>query len=105
MRKITKRDKQTIRLLKWIKQYPGWWYLICTPDDEHMNIKMMNTLIKHLAQEQLYEIIFVLLMVHRKEKYVKDVSSFMLLDMVTENWGGQRKNREQMIKNILEYFE
>ena len=105
MKKITKRDKQTIRLLKWIKQYPGWWYLICTPDDEHMNIKMMNTLIKHLAQEQLYEIIFVLLMVHRKEKYVKDVSSFMLLDMVTENWGGQIKNREQMIKNILEYFE
>ena len=105
MKKITKRDKQTIRLLKWIKQYPGWWYLICTPDDGHMNIKMMNTLIKHLAQEQLYEIIFVLLMVHRKEKYVKDVSSFMLLDMVTENWGGQIKNREQMIKNILEYFE
>ena len=37
-----------------------------------MNIKMMNLLIKHLAQEQLYEIIFVLLMVHRKESYMKD---------------------------------
>lgn len=105
MKKITKRDKQTIRFLQWIRRYPGWWHLICTPNDEHMNIKMMNLLIRHLAQEQLYEIIFVLLMVHRKEKYVKDVSSFMLLDIVTENWGGQRKNREQMIKNILEYFE
>ena len=105
MKKITKRDKQTIRLLKWVRRYPGWWYLICTPNEEHMNIKMMNTLIKHLAQEQLYEIIFVLLMVHRKEKYVKDVSNFMLLDMVTENWGGKGKDREQMIKDILKYFE
>lgn len=105
MKKITKRDKQTIRFLKWIRRYPGWWHLICTPNDEHMNIKMMNLLIRHLAQAQLYEIIFVLLMVHRKEKYVKDVSSCTLLDMVIENWGGKRKDREQMIKDILEYFE
>ena len=104
MKKITKRDRQTIRFLKWVRRYPGW-YLICTPNEEHMNIKMMNTLIKHLAQEQLYEIIFVLLMVHRKEKYVKDVSNFMLLDMVTEIWGGKGKDREQMIKDILKYFE
>ena len=70
-----------------------------------MNIKMMNLLIKHLAQEQLYEIIFVLLMVHRKESYMKDVFSYMLLNMVTENWGGKGKDREQMIKDIIEYFE
>lgn len=105
MKKITKRDKQTIRFLKWIRRYPGWWYLICTPNEKHMNIKMMNLLIKHLAQEQLYEIIFVLLMVHRKESYMKDVSSYMLLNMVTENWGGKGKDREQMIKDIIEYFE
>lgn len=105
MKKITKRDKQTIRFLKWINKYPGWWQLICTPNDEHMNINMMNMLIKHLAQKQLYEIIFVLLMVHRKEKYVKDISNSMLLDMVSENWGGKRKDRKQIIKNILKYFE
>jgi len=105
MKKITIRDKQTIRFLKWIKRYPGWWYLICTPNDGHMNIKMMNTLIRNLAQEQLYEIILVLLMVHRKERYVKDISSLMLLDMAIENLGGKRKDREQMIKNLIEYFE
>lgn len=44
---------------------------------------MMNTLIRHLAQEQMYEIIFALLMVHRKDWYVKDISNFMLLDTVT----------------------
>lgn len=70
-----------------------------------MNIKMMNLLIKCLAQEQLYEIIFVLLMVHRKESYMKDISRYMLLDMVTENWGGKVKDREQMVKDIIEYFE
>lgn len=105
MKKITKRDRQTIRFLKWVKKYPGWWHLICTPNDEHMNIKMMSMLIRRLAQEQLYEIVFVLLMVHRKERYVKDLSRFMLLDMVMENWSGKRKGKEQMIKNILEYLE
>ena len=105
MKKITKRDKQTIRFLKWINKYPGWWQLICTPDDEHMNIKMMDMLIRHLAQEQLYEIIFVLLMVHRNEMYVKDALNSMLLDMMTENWGGKKKDRKQMIKDILKHFE
>lgn len=105
MKKIAKRDKQTIRFLKWIQKYPGWWHLICTPNDEHMNIRMMNILIRNLAQEQLYEIIFVLLMVHRKERYVKDAFSFMLLDMVAENWGGKGKNKEQIIKGVLKYLE
>lgn len=105
MKRITKRDKQTIRFLRWVKRYPGWWYLICTPNDGHMNIKMMNTLIRNLAQEQLYEIILVLLMVHRKERYVKDISSLMLLDMAIENLGGKRKDREQMVKDLIEYFE
>lgn len=31
------RHKQTIRFLKWINRYSGWWYLICTPNDEHIN--------------------------------------------------------------------
>lgn len=105
MKKITKRDRQTIRFLKWVKKYPGWWHLICTPNDEHMNIKMMSMLIRRLAREQLYEIIFVLLMVHREERYVKDLPGFMLLDMVMENWSGKRKGKERTIKNVLEYLE
>lgn len=105
MKKLKTRDKQTLRFLKWIRRYPEWWRLICTPGDEHMNINMIHTLVSHLAEEQLYEIIFVLIMVHRKESYVKDISSYMLLDMVIENWSGKRKDREQVITDILEYFE
>ena len=105
MKKITKRDKQTIRFLKWINKYPVWWQLICTPNEEHMNMQLMRTMIKQLAKEQLYEIIFVLLMVHRNEMYVKDALNSMLLDMMTENWGGKKKDRKQMIKDILKHFE
>lgn len=105
MKKITKRDKQTIRFLKWINKYPVWWQLICTPNEEHMNMQLISTLIKQLAQEQLYEIIFVLLMVHRNETYVKDISNAMLLDMISENWTEKKKGRKQIIKDILKYFE
>lgn len=105
MKKLTKRDQQTIRFLKWTKNYSRWWYLICTPNDEHMNPEMMRMLIKHLAKEQLYEMIFVLLMVHRKEQYVKDISSLISLDLIIKNWGGKRKDREQIVKGFLSYFE
>lgn len=70
-----------------------------------MNIELMQQLIRHLAKKRMYEIIFVLLMVHRSETYVKDIPCFMLLNMMIENWSGKRKDREQMINDILEYFE
>lgn len=70
-----------------------------------MNIELMQELIRHLAKKRMYEIIFVLLMVHRSETYVKDIPCYMLLNMMIENWSGKRKDREQMINDILEYFE
>lgn len=100
MKRITGRDKQTIRFLKWIRQYHGWWYLICTPEEKHMNADMMRKLIEHLEKEQLYEIIFVLLMVHREEKFMKPVNTHLLLDIITDNWEGKVKTKEEMIKEI-----
>ena len=76
---LTKRDKHTIRFLKWIRRYSGWWYLICTPDDEHMNLDMMKMLIQRLAKEQFYEIIFVLLTVHRNA--IDSTFKYLLLDI------------------------
>ncbi len=105
MKRMGKRDGQTIRFLKWIKRYPGWWYLICTPNDGHMNISMMNMLIKRLAQERFYEIIFVLLMVHRGEGFMKNIPGFMLLEMVTKNWGSKMNGKEEMLKDILSFLE
>ncbi|MCI8582558.1 MAG: hypothetical protein HFH13_05450 [Dorea sp.] len=104
MKKSNERDRQTVHFLKWIKKYPGWWQIICTPDDEHMNIEMMKMLIKRLAEEEFYEIIFVLLMVHRNEKYVKSLMDSMLLKIIIKNWNGKAKDKEKIIKDILQYF-
>lgn len=104
MKKITKRDKQTVRLLRWIQKYPGWWHLICTPNDEHMNLDLMSTIIRHLEQEELYEIIFVLIMVHRNERFMKGIFESMLLELITDNWNGKTKNRQQIIKGFLQHL-
>lgn len=104
MKKSIERDRQTVHFLKWIKKYPGWWQIICTPDDEHMNIEMMKMLIKRLAEEEFYEIIFVLLMVHRNEKYVKSLMDSMLLKIIIKKWNGKAKDKEQIIKDILQHF-
>lgn len=100
MEHLTKRDKQTIRFLQWVKKYPGWWYLICTPDSEHMSLDMMKKLVEQLAKEQFYEIIFVLLMVHRNEDFMDNIFKTMLLEMILAGWKGEVKDKEQIISEL-----
>ena len=102
MESLTKRDKCTIRFLNWIKQYPGWWFLICTPGDEHMNLGMMKMLIERLAKEQFYELIFVLLMVHRDAKFMESIFKTMLLEMMLAGWKGEVKGKDQMIGDLTD---
>ena len=97
---LTKRDKHTIRFLQWIRKHPGLWYLICTPDSEHMNLDMMKKLVEQLAKEQFYEIIFVLLMVHRNEEFMDNIFKTMLLEMILAGWKGEVKDKEQIISDI-----
>jgi len=104
MEKISQRDKQMIHFFRWIRQYSGWWYLICTPD-EHMNADMMKQLIKRLAKEQLYELIFVLFMVHRKANFMQHISEYMLLEMITQNWKGDVKTKNQIIQEVINLLE
>ncbi len=105
MEKINQRDKQTLHFLKWIRQYSGWWYLICTPEDEHMNADMMKMLVKRLAKEQLYELIFVLLMVHRKAKFMEHIFHYLLLEIVIQNWRGEVKTKNQIFEEIVNLLE
>lgn len=102
---LTKRDKHTIRFLEWIRQYSGWWYLICTPNEEHMNMDMMKMLIGRLANEQFYEIIFVLLMVHRDADFMDNVFNYMLLEMIISGWKGEVKGKEQFIEEIMDLLD
>jgi len=97
------RYKQTVRFLKWIKHYSGWWYLICTPKDEHINPSIMQTLIGQLAKEQFYEIIFVLLMVHREEEFVKSTGEAVFVEMLIDEWNTGKK--EEFIKHLINHFE
>ncbi len=99
---LTKRDKHTIRFLKWIRRYSGWWYLICTPGDEHMNMGMMKMLTQRLAKEQFYEIIFVLLMVHRDTDFMDSVFKYSLLEMIIAGWQGEVKGKDQFIQDITD---
>ncbi len=90
---LSKRDKHTIRFLKWVRKYPGWWYLICTAKDEHMNISMMKMLI---------EIIFVLLTVHRDADFMDSVFKTLLLEMILSGWKGEVKEKDQLLRDIAD---
>lgn len=97
------RHKQTVRFLKWIERHSGWWYLICTPKDEHITPVIMQTLIKELAKEQFYEIIFVLIMVHKEEEFVKSTGEAIFMEMLIAEWNAGKK--EEFIKNLINHLE
>ena len=102
MNKENQRTRQTIRFLKWIRKYSGWWHLICTPGDEHMDLKMMRMLIERLKDEAFYELIFVLITVHREEPFMKGFSDYMMLDILAEVWN---RDNETIINNMIAYLE
>ena len=56
MQRSRKTKKRSRKLLKWIQRYGGYWYLICTPGDSHMNMVVAKNIIKSLAKYGLYEI-------------------------------------------------
>lgn len=84
MRKNKKAKKRSRKLLKWIRKYGGYWYLICTPGDGHMNMDIARNIINSLAKNGFYEMIFVFFTVHREEEFVKNMTSYMNLDLMLE---------------------
>lgn len=96
------RTEQTWKFLKWMQLHPGWWYLICTPDEEHMSPQMMKTLVEQLSKESFYEIIFVMLKVHRNAPFMEQFAEEMLMNTITENW---KDKKEKIIKRVINYLE
>lgn len=97
-----KRTAQTLRFLKWVRKHSGLWYLICTPDEEHMNMDMLKRLIGQLYQEGFYEMIFVLLMVHRDNPAMSHVSEYLLLDSLIARWGQEKETIIHEMQALLE---
>lgn len=95
------REHETARFLKWIQTHGSWWHLICTPGDEHMNPQMMKLILEELYQESFYEIIFVLLMVHRNETYMESFYEEMLPAMVAVHW---QEEKDRIIQLWIQYF-
>lgn len=102
MRRSRKEKKRSRKLLKWIKKYSGYWWLICTPGDSHMNMMVARNIIKSLAKNGLYEFIFVFLTVHRDEEFVKNMTAYMNLDLMLEEI--KHKNLDQIVKMMDEHL-
>ena len=75
-----KEDSADKEVLKWIREYSGWWYLICILNEEHMNMETMKILMERLEKEAFYELVFVLRMAHRHEAFMRNLSESMILD-------------------------
>ena len=94
--------RRSRKLLKWISRYSGYWQLICTPGDEHMNMVTAGNIIKCLARSGLYEYIIVFLTVHREEAFIKSMLSFVSLDLLQEEL--KHKNMDEIVRMLDEHL-
>ena len=82
----------TRKVLQWIRDYPGLWYLVCTPGAEKMNLQMLKFLFQKLSDSHLYDLIFVMLMVHREHPALKKLSEYWLIDRLSATWEGDKNS-------------
>lgn len=92
----------THKVLQWIRDYPGWWYLICTPGDERMTLQMFRLLTQKLCQAHLYNLIFVMLMVHREHTALQHLAEYWLMDRLSADW---ITNKEEIIQELSALLE
>ena len=103
MRSSKNMKKHSIKLLEWIRKYGGYWWLVCTPGDNRMNMDIARKIITSLAKNGLYEMIFVFLTVHREEEFIKNLLSYLNLDLMLEEI--KHKNLDQIVRMIDENLQ
>lgn len=67
-----------------------------------MSMDMMKMLIERLAKEQFYEIIFVLLTVHRDADFMDGVFKMLLLEMILSGWKGEVNGKDQFLQDVTD---
>lgn len=82
-------ESRSIRLLKWIREHPAYWRIVCTPGEPDMNCETAGKLTAMLAQEGFYELIFVLLSVHREAEFMQSALKRLLLELMLDREDGQ----------------
>ena len=98
MSKKKHRTDHTTRLLRWICEYGGLWYLICTPGDDHVDLDMLRHLVEKLHEADLDELIFVLLMVHRDHPALRQIPEYLPLRELSVRW---QDDREQIGADLV----
>lgn len=63
-----------------------------------MTRDMMCNLIQRLADKGFYEIIFVLVTVHRDTGCMKLIPEYMLLDSIVDQW---QQDKDKLINNVI----
>lgn len=95
------RKDNTINFLKWTKKRNDLWRILYTPDCKEMTPEKMRMIIEELLNEELYELIFVMLTIHRNTPFVSDVLSMMFNDLTSSRW---KNEKVYIIKRILHYL-
>ncbi len=96
------QNERIIRLFKWILYEPGLWYIICTPDDKRITPSGMQALLRKLEGEGFYEIIFMLIMLHREKDFMKSMFFYILTELASDKWKSGHGN--EIIRKAIEYL-
>ena len=65
------KEKEFIKLLKWIQDYKGIWKIICNPSAENCSLKAFNMAYDKLIEDSLYYLIPVLITTHYHQQSVE----------------------------------
>ena len=88
-------------MLKWARKHREYWRMICTADDDRMTRDTMKKIIETLCKASTYELIFVMLTVHRSRPFVSDLLSDMTNYLVATRW---KNESEGLIDRIINYL-
>ena len=102
---MKKNKKRIEKTLKWIDVYGGWWYLICTSGSKYMTPSLMETILKRLVKDSLYELVFVTIMVHRDAYFMNDAIKKELERFLCGELKMKKRQVKQFIKRLNVSFE
>lgn len=91
-----KAAKRTRKMLVMMRENPTWWARVCTPGT--LNAAQMKNAVDLLAKQRFYELIFVLLTVHRGAAFMKNFALGLWLDEMLAHW--DEKNAQLVVERM-----
>lgn len=97
------KEKEFIKLLKWIQEYKGIWQIICNPSAESCSLEAFNMAYDKLIEDSMYYLIPVLITTHYHQQSV-ELAMFatsiesMIRDVKSNGF-------KDLLKDIREYMD